>query len=100
VVVGFAAGDIPRIPTNLLLLRNARLVGFELGGWLRHQPDAAREARDTLHAWLAAGRIAPHVGRRFPLERVAEALREVAERRALGKLIIEPGPTRGATPSA
>jgi NADPH:quinone reductase-like Zn-dependent oxidoreductase len=99
VVVGFAAGDIPRIPTNLLLLRNARLVGFELGGWLRHRPDAAGEARETLHAWLAAGRIVPHVGGRFPLEHCAEALREIAERRALGKLIIEPGPSGGATPS-
>ena len=98
VVVGFAAGDIPRIPTNLLLLRNARLVGFELGGWLRHRPDVAREPRDTLHAWLAAGRLAPHVGGRFPLERVADALREVAERRALGKLVIEPG--AGATQPA
>jgi NADPH:quinone reductase-like Zn-dependent oxidoreductase len=98
VVVGFAAGDIPRIPTNLLLLRNARLVGFELGGWLRHRPDAAREAKGTLHAWLAAGRIAPHVGGRFPLERVADALCAVAERRALGKLVIEPG--IGATPPA
>ena len=100
VVVGFAAGDIPRIATHLLLLRNARLVGFEVGGWLRHRPDAAREAQGTLRAWLAAGRIAPHVGGRFPLERSAEALRELAERRALGKLIIEPRPSGGATPSA
>jgi NADPH2:quinone reductase len=90
VVVGFASGEIPRIATNLLLLRNARLVGFEMGGWQRHHIDAAREARATLEDWLAAGRIAPHVGARFPLERTAEALRFVAERRALGKLVIEP----------
>ncbi len=89
VVVGFAAGEIPRIPTNLLLLRNARLVGFEIAGWLRDQPGAARAARETLHVWLASGRIAPHVGGRFPLERTADALRLVGERRALGKLIIE-----------
>ena len=91
VVVGFAAGEIPRIPANLLLLRNARLVGFELGGWRRHQAEAAQQADLTLQAWLASGRIAPHVGGRFPLEGVAEALRLVAERRALGKLLIEPG---------
>jgi NADPH2:quinone reductase len=90
VVVGFASGEIPRIATNLLLLRNARLVGFEMGGWQRHHIDAVREARATLEGWLAAGRIAPHVGARFPLERTAEALRLVAERRALGKLVIEP----------
>jgi NADPH2:quinone reductase len=91
VVVGFAAGEIPRIAANLLLLRNARLVGFELGGWRRHQAEAARQADLTLRAWLASGRIAPHVGGRFPLEGVAQALRLVAERRALGKLLIEPG---------
>ena len=91
VVVGFAAGEIPRIPTNLLLLRNARLVGFELGGWRRHRAEAAQRADRTLAAWLASGRIAPHVGGRFPLEGVTEALRLVAERRALGKLLIEPG---------
>ncbi len=93
VVIGFAAGEIPRIPTNLLLLRNARLLGFELGGWRRHQAEAARQGDRTLRAWLASGRITPHVGARFPLEGVAEALRLVAERRALGKLLIEPGPS-------
>jgi NADPH2:quinone reductase len=90
VVVGFASGEIPRIPTNLLLLRNAHLVGFEIGGWQRRHAEVAREARATLEGWLAAGRIAPHVGARFPLERTAEALRLVAERRALGKVVIEP----------
>jgi NADPH2:quinone reductase len=89
-VVGFAAGEIPRIPTNLLLLRNARLLGFELGGWQRHQQEASRAARATLHDWLAAGRIAPYLGGRFPLERTPEALRQLAERRSLGKLVIEP----------
>jgi NADPH:quinone reductase-like Zn-dependent oxidoreductase len=90
VVLGFASGEIPRIATNLLLLRNARLVGFEIGGWQRQHAGAAREARATLEDWLATGRIAPHVGARFPLARTAEALRLVAERRALGKLVIEP----------
>jgi NADPH2:quinone reductase len=90
VVVGFASGEIPRVPANLLLLRNARLVGFEIGGWQGRHAEAAREARATLEGWLAAGRIAPHVGACFPLERTAEALRLVAERRALGKVVIEP----------
>ena len=89
VVVGFASGEIPRIATNLLLLRNARLVGFEIAGWQRHHAEAAHEARATLAGWLAAGRIAPYVGARFPLERTAEALRLVADRRALGKVVIE-----------
>jgi len=100
VVVGFASGEIPRIPANLLLLRNARLVGFEIAAWQRAQPEAMRTARETLHAWLAAGRIAPHVGGRFPLEQAAEALRQVAERRVLGKLVIEPAAASGATPPA
>jgi NADPH2:quinone reductase len=90
VVVGFAAGEIPCIATNLLLLRNARLVGFEIGGWRRHCAEAAREAERMLSAWLAAGWIRPHIGGRYPLERAADALRAVAARRSLGKLLIEP----------
>jgi len=90
VVVGFASGEIPRLPANLLLLRSARLVGFDMAGWQRLRPDAVRAGRETLTAWLAAGRISPQLGGRFPLERVAEALRRVLERRALGKLVIEP----------
>jgi NADPH:quinone reductase-like Zn-dependent oxidoreductase len=90
VVVGFASGEIPRLATNLLLLRSACLVGFDVGGWQRRHAEAARKARATLEGWLAAGRIAPHVGARFPLECTAEALRLLAERRALGKLVIEP----------
>ena len=90
VVVGFAAGEIPRIATNLLLLGNRRLVGFEIAGWQRDHTDEARESRATLESWLAAGRIAPHLGARFPLEETAAALRLVAERGALGKVVIEP----------
>ena len=90
-VVGFTAGDIPKLPFNLPLLKGASLVGVFLGGFLEREPQAARENARQLIEWLAAGAIRPHVSGSYPLERGVEALREVAERRVRGKVLIVPG---------
>jgi NADPH2:quinone reductase len=89
-VVGFAAGDIPKIPMNLPLLKGCSIVGVYWGAFL--QKDAARAADNArrLVEWLAAGRIRPHISARYPLQRGAEALREVEERRAKGKVLVLP----------
>ena len=89
-VVGFTAGDIPRLPLNLALLKGASLVGVFLGAFLEREPQLARENASELIAWLAAGAIKPHISGRYPLERGVEALREVAERRAMGKVLVIP----------
>jgi NADPH2:quinone reductase len=89
-VVGFTAGDIPKLPLNLPLLKGASLVGVFLGGMLEKDPQRARENAGALVEMLAKGAIRPHVSGTYPLERGAEALREVAARRALGKLLIVP----------
>jgi NADPH2:quinone reductase len=91
-VVGFTAGDIPKLPLNLPLLKGAALVGVFLGGMLEREPQRARENARELVEMLAKGAIRPHVSGTYPLERGTEALREVAERRAKGKLLIVPGP--------
>jgi len=90
-VIGFTAGDIPKIPSNLPLLKGASLVGVFLGGFMEKEPDAARADMRELVEMLAAGRIRPHISNRYPLERGVEALREVAERRVRGKALIVPG---------
>jgi len=90
VVVGFAAGGIPRIPTHLLLLRNARLLGFEIAGYQRLASADFGAGRAQLLELLGRGVLSPHVGARFPLEETTAALRLVADRRALGKIVIEP----------
>ena len=89
-VVGFAGGEIPRIPLNLLLLKSCDLRGVFWGEFTRREPRRHRENMALLARWAADGDIAAHVGATFPLERTSEALRAIAERRAAGKLVIEP----------
>jgi NADPH2:quinone reductase len=89
-VIGFTAGDIPKLPLNLPLLKGSALVGVFLGGFLQREPQAARENSRQLIEWVAGGALKPLVSARYPLERGIEALREVAERRVKGKVLIVP----------
>jgi len=90
VVVGFASGEIPRIPLNLVLLKGPIVKGFEVRTFSEHAP--TENARDRVEAFalFAEGKLKPHVSEIFPLDRVGDALRAVAERRALGKVIVSP----------
>lgn len=89
-VVGFAAGEIPKIPLNLTLLKGCSIVGVFWGDFLRREPEAFRESVRQLGAWHAAGKLSPHISARFPLARAAEAIKLMAERKAVGKLVILP----------
>lgn len=90
VVVGFASGEIPRIPLNLILLKGVLLKGHEFGSFVVREAEAAAENRRALWEHLAAGRLAPYIGARHSLDGAADAMARVAERRALGKIVIEP----------
>ena len=90
VVVGFASGEIPRIPLNLVLLKGVIIKGFEVRTFAQHAPDAARRDHDELHARFQSGQLRPYVSATFPLAEVGAALRSVADRRALGKVIVDP----------
>ena len=88
VTIGFASGEIPRIPLNLVLLKGPVIKGFEIRTFAQYAPhEAARDERELLDL-LASGRIDPHISAEYPLERAAEALRFVADRRATGKVLI------------
>ncbi len=89
-VVGFANGEIPRIPLNLLLLKGSALVGVYWGDWTRREPAAAAAGMAELLGWLAAGKLKPHLSARYPLARAAEALVALASRKVAGKLVVEP----------
>lgn len=89
-VVGFASGEIPRIPLNLILLKGVIVKGFELRTFAHHAPELAAHDRDELLELFRRGRIHPYVSDVFPLEQVGEALRTVADRRALGKVVVDP----------
>jgi NADPH:quinone reductase len=87
-VVGFAAGDIPKVPLNLTLLKGCSIVGVFWGSFTRNEPEHNRENNWELMAMYAAGKIKPHIHATYPLERAAEALNEVLNKRVTGKVVL------------
>ena len=89
-VVGFAHGDIPKLPLNLPLLKGASVVGVFWGDFTRREAEANRANMAQLVAWLAEGKLRPHIGARYPLARGGQAIADVRERRAVGKVLVLP----------
>jgi NADPH:quinone reductase len=87
-VVGFAAGEIPKLPLNLALLKGASIVGVFWGDFARREPQRFAESARQLARWYAEGKLKPHVSQTFPLEKAAEALRLMAERKVKGKVVL------------
>jgi NADPH2:quinone reductase len=87
-VVGFAAGDIPKVPLNLTLLKGCSIVGVFWGAFTKNEPERNRENNWELMAMYAAGKIKPHIHATYPLERAAEALNEVLNKRVSGKVVL------------
>ncbi len=87
-VIGFAAGDIPRIPLNLLLLKSASLVGVYWGAALKADPKAGRADVAELLSWYAAGKLEPCISATYPLEKAAEAIEQVSSRKTKGKTVV------------
>jgi NADPH:quinone reductase len=87
-VVGFAAGEIPKIPLNLTLLKGGSIVGVFWGDFTRREPQRSAEALQRLGRWYAAGALKPHVSQTFPLERAADALTMMANRQVIGKVVL------------
>jgi NADPH2:quinone reductase len=87
-VIGFAAGDIPRIPLNLPLLKSCSIVGVFYGAFTMREPARHAELSAELLGWLAEGRIRPLVSATYPLERAADALNDVLTRKVVGKAVL------------
>ena len=87
-VIGFASGRIPTLPANIALLKNASVVGVFWGAYLLHDPGVVKRSFAQLLQWYGDGLLKPHVHRAFPLEDAASALRDIMERRAMGKLVL------------
>lgn len=89
-VIGFAAGDIPRIPLNLALLRGCSIVGVFWGSFVSREPERHRANVAELVGWWNEGRLRPHTSATHPLDRAGDAFRDLAERRAMGKVVVVP----------
>jgi len=87
-VVGFASGDIPKVPANLLLLKGAALVGVFWGDYARRESGRLMQDLVTLFGWIRDGRLKPRIAATYPLERGAEAIAALAARKVSGKLVI------------
>jgi NADPH2:quinone reductase len=87
-VVGFAAGEIPKLPLNLALLKGASVVGVFWGDFAKREPKAFAESIRQLGAWYREGKLKPHVSQTMPLEKAAEALKLMAARQVKGKLVL------------
>jgi NADPH2:quinone reductase len=87
-VVGFAAGDIPKLPLNLALLKGASIVGVFWGDFVRREPKAFAESVRQLGRWHAEGKLRPHVSETFPLEKAVDALKLMAARQVKGKVVL------------
>jgi NADPH2:quinone reductase len=89
VVVGFAGGSIPEVKVNRLLLGNTEVVGAGWGAYAMSRPEVNAEIGAAVNHLIEQGFVRPIVGDRFPLERAADALRAIDERRATGKIVLD-----------
>jgi NADPH2:quinone reductase len=89
-VIGFASGDIPRIPLNLPLLKGNSLVGVFWGRFTQEEPERHRENFSQIVKWATEGKIDPLIQKSFTLDNGADALRWVADRKAIGRVVVNP----------
>jgi NADPH:quinone reductase-like Zn-dependent oxidoreductase len=96
VVVGFASGVVPALPLNLVLVKGVSVHGLDLRQLHVGDPGLNARTLPTLLDLLATGRLHPRIDMRYDLDDVVDALNAVAERRAIGKVIVEVAPAGGA----
>ena len=89
-IIGFASGPIPKLPANLPLLKGCSIVGVFWGSFRQREPELEAENFRELFQWYLDGRIKPHVSATYPLEQAPQALHDLMERRAVGKIVLKP----------
>jgi NADPH2:quinone reductase len=87
-VVGFAAGDIPKVPVNLALLKGCEIVGVFWGAFRMRETALDNENFAELFAWHEAGKLKPYVSKTYPLEQAVDALNALKNRQAVGKVVL------------
>jgi NADPH2:quinone reductase len=89
-VIGFAAGEIPKLPLNLPLLKSCDVRGVFWGAWTARNPEKNRASLKKLVEWTAEGKLSSHVYATFPLAKAADAMAVLSSRKAMGKVILHP----------
>jgi NADPH:quinone reductase len=88
-VVGFAAGQIPKIPLNLVLLKSCDVRGVFWGSWTEREPAAHHANMTDIIRWTAEGKLSAHVHASYPLAKAAQALKDIAGRKVMGKVVLK-----------
>ncbi|MDE2373247.1 MAG: NADPH:quinone oxidoreductase family protein [Hyphomicrobiales bacterium] len=89
-VIGFAAGEIPKIPLNLVLLKSCDIRGVLWGAWVYRDPKGQRAQMTDIVRWCAEGKLSAHVHATYPLAETAKALTAIADRKVMGKVVLHP----------
>ena len=89
-VIGFATGDIPKIPINLALLKERSIIGVYWGESIKHDPEGHARNVKQLVEWLAAGKVNPVISERVPLSEAADAMKRMFNRQVKGKVVVLP----------
>jgi NADPH:quinone reductase len=89
-VIGFAAGEIPKLPLNLVLLKSCDIRGVIWGAWVARNPQGQRALMTDIVRWCAEGKLSGHVHAAYPLAEIATALKAIADRKAMGKIVLRP----------
>jgi NADPH2:quinone reductase len=89
-VVGFAAGGIPKLPLNLVLLKGCDVVGVFWGSWMDRDPQGHRANTEQLLAWCVDGKLSSHIHAIYPLADAPTALKALAAGQVMGKIILRP----------
>jgi NADPH2:quinone reductase len=97
-LVGFASGQVPQIPANILLVKNVAAIGFAWGAYRTLAPELMRASLEELVRWLGEGTLRPHVSQTFPLQQAPQALQALRARKTTGKVVLRVG--EGDLPTA
>lgn len=88
IVIGFAGGQVPQFPANILLVKNIDVIGLYWGGYAAFKPQVITKSLSDLMALYAQGRLAPHISHTLPLEATAEGMELMRTRKSTGKVVI------------
>ncbi|RDD60230.1 NADPH:quinone oxidoreductase family protein [Ferruginivarius sediminum] len=88
VVIGFASGEVPSVPANILLVKNISVMGLYWGSYWKHAPDLLHKEFEALFRWYEAGSLHPHVSHTFALGDAQDAMRMLQSRKATGKVVL------------